>query len=157
MTDLLSIVLLILALIVLMGTFLVITKHHRARSLGLRSVDQGTPGTPLRLNWPIVDWIIKIHEIVPGYYKPIGIVYGMILGVVACTLLFLLHYVASAIGLVISYVGASYCLEGISHALERKDHLRTFAAATGIALGYSVFALQIAALFGRRLLPAWSL
>ena len=157
MSDLLSTSLLILAFVVLVGTLLVTTRLHRARSLRLPSIGQGAPGKPLRLGWPIVDWIIRIHEIVPGYYKPIGVVYGLILGAVACTLLFLSNYVASTFGVVMSYVGASYCLEGISHALKRKDHARTLVAATGIALGYSVFALQIAALFGRRLLPAWSL
>ena len=157
MTYFLAVILLIIALIVLVGTLLFITSLHRARFPQLPSIGQGAPGDPLRLNWRLVDWIIEIHEKLPGYYQPIGVVYGVIACVVAFILLFFWHYVVAIFGVAISYVGASYALEGISHALERKDYLHTSFAAAGIVLGFSVFFLHIAALFGHRLLPAWSL
>lgn len=163
MADLLAVALLIGAFAVLTATFFIIARLHRARFPRLPSMEKGKPGEPFRLrfNWPIVDWLIKKEEnflaALPGYYYPIGAVYGIIAAVVACLLIFLAYGVASILGLLTGFLATAYSLEGVSQALKRRDLLRAAVAALGLVLGYSIMALHMAALFGRRLLPAWSL
>lgn len=163
MIDLLAIALLIAAFVVLTATFFIIARLHRARFPRLPSVEKGSPGKPflLRFNWPIVDWLIKKEAnflaALPGYYHPIGVAYGIIAAATACLLIFLAHGAASILGLVTGFLATAYSLEGVSQALQRKNFLRAAVAALGLALGYSIIALHMAALFDRRLLPAWSL
>ena len=157
-----TIVLLILAFIVLIGTFLFISRLRRSKLPRLPSIEQGEPGDPfqLRFNWPIVDRFLnraeRLHAALPGYYRPIGALYGILASAVTCILLVLAHKVASILGLVVGYVGISYSLESISQALQKRNFLRIPVAVVGSVLGISVVTLHIAALFGRRLLPAWS-
>lgn len=163
MTNLMAIALLIAAFVVLTVTFFIIARLHRARFPRLPSMGKGKPGEPFRLrfNWPIVDWLIKKEEnflaALPGYYHPIGAVYGIIAAAIACLLIFLAHGAASILGLITGFLATAYSLEGVSQALQRRDYPRAAVAALGLALGYSIIALHIAALFDRRLLPAWSL
>ena len=163
MIDFLAVVLLLMAFIVLMGTFLVISILHRAKLPRLPSMEKGEPGDPFRLrfNSPIMNWLaeqeVRMQAALPGYFHPIGVVYGILAAATACALLFLTHFVASILGLLVGFLGVAYSLEGISQALLRKDFLRIPIAAAGLVLGISVIVLHGATFFGRRLLPAWSL
>ena len=162
MTHLLVIGLLAVALIVLMGTFMGVSNLHRDRRARPAPGDNG-PGTPFsfRLNWPIVDWLLRQDErfqaALPGFYHPIGSVYGFVASVWAWALLLVAHYAVALVGVVIGYFAVYYSSEGVSQALNRSKYLRALVAVTGVILGITALVLHIVALFGRRLLPAWEL
>jgi hypothetical protein len=163
MTKAVAIVLAIIAFMVLIGTFHFVSRLRHGKSPRPLSIGKDESGDPFqfRFNIPIVDWIIererRLLAALPGYYHPIGVLYGLIAVIAACISLVLAYGIASITGLVMGWVGISYSLEGISQALQRRAFLRAPIAVIGLVMGVSVVSLHIAALFGRRLLPTWTL
>ena len=162
MTELHVFLLLLSGFLVLTATFLGVAKLHRTRGIRL-DLDQGEEGEAwrLRTGFPFIDRFFvlleKSHELLPGYYRPIGIFYGLITAIVSFLLLLLEYAPISAVAIPLSWSSFAYGLEGAWQAQSRREYVRTAMALLGFALGFTVFVLHIAALFGRRLLPSWRL
>lgn len=161
MTELHIFLLLLSGLLVLTATFLGMSKLHRSRRIRL-NLEQGEEGEiwRLRTGLPYIDWfwvlVEKSHELLPGYYRPIGVFYGFIAAGASLLLLLLESLPVSVVAVPLSWASFAYGVEGAWQAQGRLEFGRTAMGVLGFAIGLSLFVLHIAALFGRRLLPAWT-